>query len=209
MTDERGFLLVEVLVATAVTALIFGVLISWTTQNLAALSRARERQTAALLAEQRARELQFTLSEGANEGIEGDTFEPPDDAWAWESVIEPLSLPLPADYDRDTAPSPLFDPPESARGAKPAAVMQRVQVRVFRTDDPERTDLVDPPLVFVAVQRGQPMALDPATGQPVPAGAAANGPDGATKNGSNTGSGSRSSGGRRRHNPAPWAALPR
>jgi prepilin-type N-terminal cleavage/methylation domain-containing protein len=184
--EHDGFTLIEVLVAAFVASLVFGFLVSWMAQNLRSVGAARAQQHALLLGEQRARDYDLELRQSGlvEDGVEHGEFADPDSDLGWEVRVEPWHLPLPADYDRDASPSPLF---ESARRQRevPEPALHRVTVRVFALDDPD-TDLITPFQLFGVVPGQSPQAaggvtgpgaIDPATGLPIQPGPSSQGSD--------------------------------
>jgi prepilin-type N-terminal cleavage/methylation domain-containing protein len=172
---QQGFTLIEVLVAAFVATLVFGVLVSWMAQNLRSVGAARAQQHALLLGEQRARDFDLELRQSGlvEPGVEHGEFPEPDSDLGWEVTVEPIHLPLPADYDQDVSPSPLFEPTSRQQDEPADPPLHRVSVRVFRLDDPD-TDLIAPFMLFGVVPGESPQtagggagAIDPTTGQPI------------------------------------------
>jgi len=155
---QAGFTLVEVLLAAFIASLVFGVLLSWMAQNLRAVGHAREQQRALLLGEQKARDFDLELRQSGlvEPGVESGEFAEPDADLGWEITVEAWQFPLPADFDLDLAPSPLFEP-TSRQPKDPKPPLHRVAVRVFKLDDPD-TDLIQPFLLFGVVPGESPAA---------------------------------------------------
>jgi prepilin-type N-terminal cleavage/methylation domain-containing protein len=155
-----GFTLIEVLIAAFVAAMVFGFLVSWMTQNLSAVHAARAEQHALLLGEQRAREFDLELRQSGlvEPGVEHGEFSAPDDAFGWEISVEPWHLPLPADYEGESSPSPLFEPAQRER-EQDDPPLHRVSVRVFRLEHPD-VDLTAPFEFFGVVPGESPQTAD-------------------------------------------------
>lgn len=84
MSRQRGFTLVEVLVAFAVLSLTVVVAVQGFAQGLRLLKLSGDHQRAILIADQKAREI-VTPKEGREEGTEGD--------FAWARTTRPLPAP--------------------------------------------------------------------------------------------------------------------
>jgi prepilin-type N-terminal cleavage/methylation domain-containing protein len=154
---QAGFTLIEVLVAAFVASMVFGLLVSWMARNLAAVGRARAQQHALLLGEQRARDFDLELRQSGlvEPGVENGEVPDPDSDLGWEVTVEPIHLRLPADYDQDASPSPLFEPTSRQQPESADPPLHRVSVRVFRLDDPD-TDLIAPFVLFGVVPGESP-----------------------------------------------------
>jgi prepilin-type N-terminal cleavage/methylation domain-containing protein len=165
---QAGFTLVEVLVAAFVASLVFGVLVAWMAQNLAAVGRAREQERALMLGEQRARDFDLELRQSGlvEPGVETGEFPEPDADLGWEVTVEEWHLPLPADFEQDAAPSPLFE--STARqptNTKPP--LHHVSVRVFKLDQPD-VDLIAPFVLFGVIPGESPQGGNPNVGSVAP-----------------------------------------
>ena len=135
-----------------IVSLVFGLLLESVTRNLADLGRARLEARAALLSEERARDIQQEIAAGTpleNGNSEG-AYESPDDDLRWQITVSEQTLTLPDDYPLKTSPSPLF----AAPGATPKAPMagkvpplRLVEVRVFPAEVAPET--VDPFVLLV------------------------------------------------------------
>ena len=148
MNRRAGFTLLEVMVAVTVFALTMGSLITLVTQNLAQLARANLETDAAILAEQRIREL-LTEVEGGEPlelGSDAGEFPEPYAMLRWELSVEPWGIPLPeADIER-AGSSSVFQSDSDTPGA-PEMSLRRVVLRMLREDEEE--DLIDPFVVLV------------------------------------------------------------
>ena len=168
MRRQAGFTLIEVLIAAFIAAMTFGVLVSWMARNVSAVGRAKEQQRALLLGEQKARDFDLELRQSGlvEPGVESGEFPDPDSDLGWEITVEAWQFPLPADFDSETSPSPLFEPTSrQARPEKPP--LHRVMVRVFRLEDPD-TDAIAPFFLFGVVPGESPTAEQGVPGQTNP-----------------------------------------
>jgi len=84
VTRRGGFTLLEVLVAFAILSLTIVVAVQGFAQGLRLLKLSGDHQQAALLADQKAREITLP-KEGRESGTEGD--------FAWERVVKPVAAP--------------------------------------------------------------------------------------------------------------------
>jgi prepilin-type N-terminal cleavage/methylation domain-containing protein len=144
--SERGFTLIEVLIAVLIVSLVFGLLLESVTRNLADQSRARAGARASQLAADRVRDLKIELEGGEKleDGVKDGAFEEPDQDMRWQISVAPQTLPLPPDYKGEISPSPLFSASnEPPRATKPGeeAPLRLVQVRVYPVgEEPESVD---------------------------------------------------------------------
>ncbi len=101
MSRRGGFTLLEVMVAVFVFAIIMGPLLTLVQQNLASLGRARLETDAALLAEERIREIQelAETDEFPEVGTDEGSFEPPHEMLRWVATVEPYSIELPQEKE--------------------------------------------------------------------------------------------------------------
>jgi prepilin-type N-terminal cleavage/methylation domain-containing protein len=155
-----GFTLIEVLVAAFIASLVFGLLVSWMARNLSAVGRAREQQRALLLGEQKARDFDLELRQSGlvEPGVENGEFPDPDGDLGWEVSVEAWQLALPADFDLEQSPSPLFEPTSrQPKNDKPP--LHRVSVRVFPLDRPD-VDLIEPFVLFGVVPGESPQGAE-------------------------------------------------
>jgi type II secretory pathway pseudopilin PulG len=161
--------LIEVLLAVVLLGLVVGSLVVSVQQNLAALVGAREELERLRLAELELRELEAQVAAGTppTPGRSRGSFDPPDDGYAWELVVEPWAVPLPQALLNYPPLSSVFatarDP---ATGFEPS--VQRVELRVFPVDgaaeevDPFVTLLVTPvPPELAAAQAAAAGATPP------------------------------------------------
>jgi prepilin-type N-terminal cleavage/methylation domain-containing protein len=152
---ESGFTLLEVMIAVFVLGTVVGALLTMVQANLHRLGEARRELAAASLAKQRALEV---LQAGASGqlpevGTSDGRFPEPDDDLLWEETVEPLTLPLPADWGGGPAPSAIFEQPEGASLGRPS--LFRVVIRAFpEGSDPESTE----PFVVFVVERAEGLA---------------------------------------------------
>jgi type II secretory pathway pseudopilin PulG len=174
---SAGFTLIEVIAAVLMVGLVFGVLISWVTTNLRAVERSRRENEASQLAEQRARELQFELLQGAvpDDGTDRGEFAPAAGAadaepeYGWEVTVEPYQIPLPPDSEGVEPASALFVSP-GAPGISEDSPLKRLSIRVYALDRDDE-DLVEPFVLF-GVQPTAPGGNAPQAGGAADAGAA-------------------------------------
>jgi general secretion pathway protein I len=89
--SRRGFSLIEVLAALAIFGLSIGGLIQGIAMALAQWSVAEDQTKALMLAENVMEEIIYNAD--LTPGEEGEPYEPPDDRFAWESVIEETDVP--------------------------------------------------------------------------------------------------------------------
>lgn len=129
--DDRGFTLLEVLIAVFVLGTMLASLLTLVSGNLARLGQARGELREARLAEARVRELETGFENGDSlpEGVESGRFEAPDDDLAWQVSVEPYRVPVPPGA---TATSPLFE----TRDPQAAFEARRVEVRIFPAESP-------------------------------------------------------------------------
>lgn len=113
---QRGFTLLEVLVAFLVLAMSLSVLMRLYSASFAALAAAGRRQTALLLAESRMDEVLASLHAGLR-GRETGTLQAP---FRWSSEIEPFAFDAPAEGR----------PPLAAQQARPPLGVRRISVSV-------------------------------------------------------------------------------
>ncbi len=127
--ERAGFTLLEVLIAVFVLGTVLGSLLSLVAGNLSRLSDARGELREARLAEERIREIeaQFEAGEELRDGVDAGRFGAPDDDLAWQVVVEPYRVPVPAGAAGELAASPLFDTGDD----RAEAAARRVEVRVF------------------------------------------------------------------------------
>jgi hypothetical protein len=142
-----------VLAAVLIVSLVFGLLLESVTRNLADLGRSRLEARAAVLAEQRARELVAELEAGLalEDGEVEGAYEAPDDDLRWRQKVTDLTLPLPEDYPGEQPPSPIFafaNKPPPPREQGKVAPLRLVEVRVFPADEPD-PEAVEPTVFFV------------------------------------------------------------
>ena len=177
-TRDSGFTLIEVLAAVLIVCLVFGLLLETVTRNLRDLSRARQEDRAAQVAEDHLRELGVVLASG--EKLEdGVKEEPCEDENAQDLVCQTIvveeKLQLPPDYPGELSPSPLFSRANEPRrapqpGQEPP--LRLVQVRAYQPEtDPNTVEpfvlLVVAPLDAAAQQQlqqqqsGQPQNQPP------------------------------------------------
>lgn len=166
MNARRGFTLLEVLLAVFVLATVMGVLLSFMTQNLRALTLSQERLAAGRLAEERLRELiaeietDLVPEPGTNDG----GFDEPWEDMRWELDVEPWTVPVDLDPAAAARASTIFAAPGAPPSAPQPSVL-RIVLRVFhREDDPETSS----PFVYFAVEppssQPGPGALQPTGG---------------------------------------------
>ncbi len=163
----QGFTLLEVMIAMFVLALAIGGLVSAMAQSSQRLADARDDLERLALAESRVRELMAGAEGGLPElGRSSGAFEPPDERWAWELLVEPWSLPLPEGFGGQGLPSSVFQAPGSASPVQPS--VRLVSYRVFPVDgSPEESE----PYVALAVEKVPPELLAEAAAREQQAGA--------------------------------------
>jgi hypothetical protein len=142
------------MVAIFVLGTVIGSLLELVHTHLARLADARQELSGSRLAEARLREIQLsaqnliTPSVGKSEGV----FDPPYDYLHWELVVEPASIPLPADVATDGAASSsvIFGQSSTALDEGGGSAVLRVELRVFHVDrqDPQSV----PPYILYVVE---------------------------------------------------------
>ena len=152
------------LAALLIVSLVFGLLLESVTTNLSNIGRARLEARAMQLAEERARDLEYEIANGAvvEDGTSEGAYEEPDDDLRWQISVSAQTLDLPADYPGKESPSPLFAVAGSREAARPPGPddppppLRLVEVRVYDADaDPNDVD----PFVLLVTSPPDPARL--------------------------------------------------
>ncbi|MCP5068698.1 MAG: type II secretion system protein [bacterium] len=156
--EKHGFTLIEVLMAVLVVALVYGFLLEFVTDNLAALHRARSETEIARLSEQKLREVEARVLSGEELAESEDgAFEEPFQDYLFRVDLTPYQIPLPASFTGQIAPSKLFVGTGPQDPSRPALL--RIEVRVYLEDeDPEG---VIPFVTLAPLPNPQPPQADP------------------------------------------------
>lgn len=137
------------LAALLIVSLVFGLLLESVTTNLSNIGRARLEARAMQLAEEKARDLEYEIANGAvvEDGTSEGDYEEPDEDLHWHVSVSAHTLDLPVDYPGKESPSPLFavagsgEPPRARGPDDPPAPLRLVEVRVYGADaDPNDVD---------------------------------------------------------------------
>ena len=142
MSRREGFTLLEVMLAVFVLGTVMGALVMLVTENLARVGEARRDLEALHRGQERVEELVSAAAGGNSPGF-GDAegmLDDPNSEYAFQLSVEPYSISLPPDYEREGIPSSVFAP-WSEQPTPVAPSLRLVSLRVYPLGrDPEQVE---------------------------------------------------------------------
>jgi prepilin-type N-terminal cleavage/methylation domain-containing protein len=152
-SGDRGFTLLEVLLAVTILTAVMGSLIAIVTQNISRLTDARTELRVMRLAEEQMREILAASHRGSelDEATTDGVFPEPDDDLQWELVVEEYRVPLEHE-DRKIADevrlSSSFFAGERQGDPLGTSTLQRVELRIYGEDGRQA---IEPFVIFTVL----------------------------------------------------------